>query len=253
MLGCDPEFVLVGPGGVANLANVVEKKGPIGYDHNGLVGEVHPEPCRGTYSLCKHIQTQIKTYAKPIVARWPNHRWKAGAIYESGDGGYDHRLYTMGGHVHIDYPRTDSRFAPALKAMEMINERLHDLDILPKIENKIRTTQGIYGRKGSMDAVRVKGANNERWEYRNYSSWLFDPKVAYLVLTLSKLASADAEGVMESFNETSYASLVKCLERYKGKDVNVDRLLDRVMTGSLKSLQVDPDTNVLEAWQRLGF
>lgn len=250
MLGCDPEFVLVGPGGVANLAHVVEKKGPIGYDHAGLVGEVHPEPCRGTYSLCKHIQAQIKTYSKPIVARWPNHRWKAGALYESGDG-YG-RVLTMGGHVHVDYPIQDERYALALKAFELLNERLHALDILPSKENTVRVSHGVYGRKGGPDAVRVKGAGT-RWEYRNFSSWLFDPKVAYLTLTLSKLAAADAEGVLATFKDTSYTSLMNCLERYKGKDVNVDRLLDRVMNGNVKCVQADPDANVVEAWERLGF
>ena len=86
------------------------------------------------------------------------------------------------------------------------------------------------------------------------ASWLYDPKVAFLVLTAAKLAAADPGGTMQALkNCGDFATFEKWLAQYKGKDVNAARATEKLLDKGLKYIQVDPEVDFRERWERLGL
>lgn len=251
LVGCDPEFVLLdSKGQVFNTAHLWEQDGPIGWDHNGRVQELRPEPTKGTYALLRRIQTLVMD--KKLEGSF---RRRAGARVGNE---------SLGGHVHfgfscapkISYSTTDpfqsakvtypEGHAKRLRALDAVTYLLEHLDILP-LQECTNRRKGNYGKWGDFRD------SNGHTEYRTMASWLYDPKVAYACLTAAKLAASDPEGTADSLKGvTSFKGLENWVAKYKGKDTNARRLLELLAKGH-KPLQIDPDVDFRGRWERLGI
>lgn len=238
MVGCDPEFVaLDGAGKALNLANYWNGSGEIGFDHGGRVGELRPEATKGTYALTKKLRTLINS---AVMTKLNASKLRAGAVVQRD---------TLGGHIHFGIQTRTAMATPALtNALDRVTTVLEHLDILPKAESETRRKGGHYGR---LSDVRD---SNGHIEYRSMASWLTDPKVAYLCLTAAKLAACDPAGTLESLKaNASFADLEAWLRRYRTKDINARRAIDRVVALGHKTVQVYPDVDFRERWRELGI
>jgi hypothetical protein len=236
LVGCDPEFVALSQTGEQiNLSRYLPDNGEVGYDHGGRVGELRPEATRGTYALTKRLQRLIKS---TVLAGVPAAKLRAGARV-----GRD----TIGGHVHLGFPVPrggDSK----IQALDRFTQVLEELDILPKAESEARRGAGNYGRFGDVRDCRG------HLEYRTMASWLVDPRVAYLCLTGAKLAACDSTGTVESLpRAASFNELIEWFRRYRTKDINARRALERVLSLGHRALQVYPDVDFRERWRELGL
>ena len=251
LIGCDPEFAVIdAAGNLTRVDNRFEHKAEIGYDHGGKVVEIHPEAARGSYGLLKKIAAILQ---KPALQRI-NGKFRAGAYYEPND--HNPGSITFGGHVHLGvnpWGPIEGTFSPEhhrrIAALDDVTRVLEGLDILPGVESKNRRDNGHYGAYGQIRTPRNSDGRTFRVEYRTMPSWLVDPKVAYLCLTAAKLAAADPEGTTETLaRQRSWEKLVAWFERYKTKDSNARRALEKVMNRGLRPLQIDPTTDFREKW-----
>lgn len=246
MVGCDPEFVALNARGETMLvSNHFGSNGEIGYDHGGRVGELRPEPTRGTYALLKKLHRLINS---PQITRMNPAKLRAGAVCNRE---------VLGGHVHFGFtvPRMeinrttgDSEMPVQVRALDRVTKVLENLDILPKDESVARRRGGHYGRWGD---IRDSGGH---LEYRTMASWLYDPRIAYTCLTAAKLAASDPQGTVNNLKESaSFSDLTEWFRRYRTKDINARRAIERVLDKTLKDIQVYPDVNFRERWVALGL
>lgn len=273
LVGCDPEFVgLKADGGVMDVKKVWLGDNPtsqqqdafydaeVGYDHGGRVAELRPGPCKGTYALIKKLQKLIQSPRVEELLKAGASKLRAGAR-----GGTE----SLGGHVHFGFTRREVSYrhdafgvptlgadgkyevidpeADKIKSLDLLVKLLEHLDILPRDES-IRRRQGHYGKFSD-----VRDSNGHM-EYRTMASWLFDPKVAFTCLTAAKIAAADPEGTLESLKGvTSFQGLVNWVEKYKTKDMNARRLKEKVLDLGHPKVRIDPDVNLVERWEEIGF
>ena len=248
LMGCDPEFVTIHNGRRCNVNDHLPHEGVVGWDHNGRIAEIRPDPSRGVYRLIKTIQKVL--LEEPTLQTLVHRRWRAGAVYADGN-----TTESLGGHIHIDIP-WDKKAEP-VKALDALTKKLEALDILPKDESNQRRHRGAeyggvgaYGRYGDVRAVATIDGN--RIEYRTMASWLFSPAIAFVCLSGAKLAAHSPDSTLVALKgPTSYKQLIKFFELFQGKDDNADRVLERVLDGG--NLKADPDADVRKAWERLGF
>lgn len=246
LVGCDPEWAaLDGQGKVMGLIGHLNHAGEIGYDHHGRVGEFRPEPTKGTYALVKKLHRLINS---PTMQAIRAVKLRAGARIDRE---------SLGGHVHFGFKTPQVQHgtytsAPAVvdirvQALDRITSVLENLDILPKEESANR-------RKGSYGHFSDVRDSNGHLEYRTMASWLYDPKVAYLCLTGAKLAASDAQGTVDNLKKSgSFSDLVNWFTRYRTKDINARRAVDRVLASGHKAIQVYPDVDFKERWVTLGL
>lgn len=233
-IGCDPEFVVIDAAG--KLVNVEKLgiAGPAGYDHGGRCAELRPEKARGSFTLTKRLQAIMRNY-KPLE-QFKSQRWRAGA--------YVNKL-SLGGHIHFNLTR-ELLPTGALAALDHLTIMLEHLEIMPKAECLVRRQHTHYGKWGEIRTDTPDG----HVEYRTMASWLFSPWIAFLALTTAKLAVCSPRISSEALKgKTSRADLIKFLELFQGKDVNVDRLLAR-LNRSDKWLNIEPDADIKEAWEQ---
>ena len=244
LVGCDPEFVTIHNGKRCNVNDHLPHEGVVGWDHGGRIAEIRPDPSRGIYRLIKTMQKVL--LEEPTLQQLVHRKWRAGAVYSDGN-----TIESLGGHIHIDIP-WDKKEGP-VKALDALTRKLEALDILPKDESNDRRKNRGYGRYGD---VRPVGGGYQveagRIEYRTMASWLFNPAIAFVCLSGAKLAAHAPDSTMVALKgPTSYKQLIKFFELFQGKDDNADRVLEKVLDkGNLKA---EPDANVREAWERLGF
>jgi hypothetical protein len=233
-------------------AQFFQHDGDIGYDHGGRVAEFRPKPSYGVLPIVKQIQELVKK-ASAIADK----RYRAGAICNHD---------CLGGHVHFGFncfvhkPPTgcninqggglfNEKGAQATKALDALTKTLEHLDILPSQESARRRVHGQgYGQYGD-----VRDCNGHM-EYRTMASWLFDPKVAFLCLTAAKLAAVDPVGTLDALkNCDSFAKFENWLRQYKDKDINAARASEKLLDKGLKYIQVDPEVDFRDRWERLGL
>jgi len=238
-VGCDPEFVVLYKANGA-LRNVTELgQGPVGWDHSGHCAELRPEKARGTWTLVKRMQELLNKYPKLASLR-NGYKWRAGALVESGP-----TKISLGGHVHFNL-RADKFPGVALDALDQVTKLLEHTDILPTIECQSRRKLGHYGQYGQ---VRTD-TPDKHVEYRTMASWLFDPWIAFLSLTAAKLAVTDPETALSRIPKANDRDeLYRFLECFRHKDINADRLLDK-LGHSTKWLDAKPDSDLKEAWEK---
>ncbi len=248
LVGCDPEFVTIHNGRRCNVNDHLPHEGVVGWDHNGRIAEIRPDPSRGVYRLIKTMQKVL--LEEPILQQLVHRKWRAGALYTD-----EHSVETLGGHIHLDI-NWDKKAAP-VKALDALTRKLEALDILPKDESNQRRNRGgeyggiaAYGRYGDVRAVAAIDGN--RIEYRTMASWLFSPAIAFVCLSGAKLAAHAPDSALVALKgPASYKQLIKFFELFQGKDDNADRILERVLDGG--NLKADPDADVRKAWERLRF
>lgn len=245
LIGCDPEFVACNAAGERiNVKASFQQKGLIGWDHNGDVIEIRPEPAKSSYTLLKRIWEAVKSV--PIQKA----KYRAGAYIEFPD-----KKVTLGGHVHLDLPfedTYDTRYR--VMALDELTLLFEHLDILPTEECAKRRLEGKqiaglheYGKLG--DVRRADNAN--RTEYRTMASWLYSPITTYLCLTAAKLAAfAPKETVIQlGQGAPSTGKVARFFENFAQKDDDARRVVECVLEPGLR-LQRDPGAHILESWKR---
>jgi hypothetical protein len=271
LVGTDPEFVVLNKdGSIYNVTGVMGQRGVVGWDHNGNVVEIRPEPAHGTYAVVKRLQKEILT--NKVLAEVKGLKWRAGAALRArvnrGDALADAagtRLLTLGGHVHLDMPPAGHSGDPhvgeqRVEALDRITCQLEHLDILPQGESQTRRNDPNARRNGygQFGDVRTAGGEGQRtrMEYRTMASWLFHPKVAYICLTGAKLAAVSPATALETLKTTgnAWGNLERFFSCFKTKDSNARRALEKLMEDrSVKGLQFDPDVDFKERWGELGI
>ena len=279
LVGCDPEFVVAEKADkVYNVLSAgIPHEGEVGYDHNGLVVEVRPQPAMGTYALVKRIRQIIKT--NPALALIADKKWRAGACFKTKldaegvdplDNGrrVRERTLTLGGHVHFDIqpPQNDGDpdHVRRMKALDRGTRYLEKLDILPFSESVLRRQLGArardinirYGQYG--DWRRAHGGTHGGYhiEYRTMASWLYDPRVAYVSMTLAKLIAVSPQLALDTLKATNinYKNLVAFFELFRHKDDNAKRVLETLLDGKeVTNVQADPDVDFKKNWKEIAF
>ena len=183
-LGADPEFLFVDPtvpGGARRAANMfgLQQGLAFGMDNNGRLTEIRPYPSRSALAVTASILATLRWLAV-LVPDTLKYNWQAGA-YLFGDG--------LGGHVHFGRKRPGRDLE--VKALDAIEEELLLARAYPMRE-VLRRRQGdehhqLYGVLGDIRLQR------HGYEYRTFPSWLDCPELAFLTITLSKLAVLNPE------------------------------------------------------------
>lgn len=239
-VGCDPEFVVVGPQGqivsVASLGG-----GKVGFDHAGRCVELRPEQARGTFTLVRRLKSLLD---EAKLDNFRKFRWRAGAYYRAALVEGPNNRITLGGHVHFNI--TQANFPKgALKALDSFTGLLEHTEVLPRAECISRRTQTEYGKWGD---IRYDTPDHHV-EYRTMASWLFNPWVTFMALTGAKLAVVAPEAASEALaDKTSRRDISAFFERFRNKDINADRVLDKLERPSW--LEYTPDVNIKDAWEK---
>jgi hypothetical protein len=231
-LGADPEFVVMEGSHIVPFVSRPDRYAPWGLDHSGWVIEPHPKPDVSVRELIKNLKVSFNDFA--TVA--PPGKWRAGAYLVAPE-----RTITLGGHVHIDKPASRPE---EISALDVFTKHLEALDILPQDECAARReSREHYGRYSDV--------RNEHghYEYRTFASWLFSQRVSKICLTATKLIVVDPAAPTEMLGTVARASLTKLkafFERFKGKDDDVDWILESGMLD--KKLIVKPDRDLRDVW-----
>lgn len=227
-LGADPEFVFaqikqartyVDDSGMVQVGRPTEtqypahsvglKQGPaFGMDNNGRLVEVRPHPSRSALDVCASMLTTLRWMAAlyPASLGFP---WKAGAFLFN-DG--------VGGHVHFGRKRPSRQIE--VRALDNICAMLIQLGCYPAKECADRAHGDARGQRYGMPGDFRLQAHG--YEYRTYPSWLDSPGLAFLTLTLSKLA-VYKPSLVRLFNEgrtqkQQFHRLLNLLAYYHGLD-----------------------------------
>lgn len=181
MIGADPEFILTDGSQTRMDARTLNlKAGPaFGADNNGRLIELRPEPNRSALSVLASLWLAMRWMGvfHPDVF---NYSWRSGA-FALGDG--------LGGHIHFGRKRE------ALREREVANlDRLTHLlyvsNVFDREEGRMRVHKSQGGKYGHLGDIRKQPHG---YEYRTLPSWIDSPWLAYLSLTLGKLAVAHPE------------------------------------------------------------
>lgn len=175
-MGADPEFAfLTGAGGKQLSASDYKLKAGLcfGADNNGRLVELRPRASHYLVEVLASILSELRWLAA-MHPQTLSVCWKAGA-YSGQDG--------LGGHVHFGRKR-NSILKVEVQALDKINSLLHCAGVFSPEEHQLRLTKN-YG-KSSDWRPQVHG-----YEFRSFPSWMNSPWIAYLTMTLAKLAVLD--------------------------------------------------------------
>lgn len=135
--------------------------------------------------------------------------------------------------------------------LDAVMRRLEALDILPKAECEARRKYSGYGKYGLFrESKKGNSELKDHLEYRTFPSWLYSPRVAFLVLTLSKLAAVAPELAHDVLVGTNaFRKIPEFVEKFKGKDDNALRLCESVLPDGHKALKAEPDADLQKVWE----
>jgi len=221
-LGADPEFIFQGDissenedGEIRNHPLRVDaqavhlKQGlAFGADNNGRLAELRPYPSRSALGVCASILVTLRWLAvlNPTLLKL---QWISGAyLYDDG----------IGGHVHFGSKRPNRK--EEILALDSVEELLVGLNTFPVQEVRARRGgdrhgNAPYGLKGDY-RLQTHG-----YEYRTWPSWLDSPELAFLTITLSKLAVQDPSLLKYRASRTigrKYQQIRNLLAYYKDTD-----------------------------------
>lgn len=185
-VGADPEFVFVVPNvGIRQDANGFGLKQGLafGADNNGRLTEIRPYPSRSALDVVASI---LETF-RWMVAWKPEtlaFAWQSGAfLFDDG----------LGGHVHFGRKRPNRK--GELHALDVVEEDMLHLGWYPMREVQARRAGDAHNQKyGGLSDCRLQ---THGYEYRTFPSWLDSPSLAFLTLTLSKLAVHDPDAIKD--------------------------------------------------------
>lgn len=211
MLGADPEFMFVIPGGNPEQATRLGLKAGLafGADQNDRLVELRPAPSRSALEVLASTLAELRflyRYLSGNPAASLN-EW-VGSAFLHGDG--------MGGHVHFGRKRPHQ------------GEEVKGLDGLAKVMRaaQLFDTQGWNRRSQGDQFHQIYGAYGDTraqkhgYEYRTLPTWLDNPRLGFLVLTLSKLVLVDPD-ITSMWTEQEldpWAKLQGLAKYYKGRD-----------------------------------
>lgn len=215
-IGADPEFVFMARGREVDGGHIARKdargmylkQGPaFGADNNGRLAEIRPYPSRSAIEVVASVLATLRWMAihNPIAMKY---EWHSGG-YIQDDG--------IGGHVHFGRKRPNR--VAEIAALDNVEETLLDLGVFSAEEARLRrggdARHQIYGMPGDF-RLQAHG-----YEYRTFPSWLDSPELAFLTLTLSKLAVHEPNMVWRHGKSTAEVNLQRVrnlLSFYKFKD-----------------------------------
>lgn len=178
-IGADPEFVFLSGGDTrVDARRIGLKQGPaFGADNNGRLAEIRPHPSRSALEVVASILSTFR-WMSVLCPETMKYQWHCGA-YILDDG--------IGGHVHFGRKRPTRE--GEIGALDSIEEMMLDMGIYPR-EQVQRRRGGDAHRQiyGSLGDFRLQ---SHGYEYRTFPSWLDSPELAFLTLTLAKLAVHD--------------------------------------------------------------
>lgn len=263
LLGADPEFVIKSPRGIVNLAEFLDHgaRNKLGYDHGGVVGECRPSPSVSAYEVVKDLRKiLLKTFPDYYSALHSAGKWEAGAYKFFHDG--PRAEVSLGGHLHYGLELRNRaadfgqgwmiRESRGVQCLDKLTTGLEYLDILPSQECQARRRIG-YGRPSD---VRFNG--EAHFEYRSMCSWLFDPEIALLMLTLGKLAMRFPMSLYKRLpatpSEFSESLLAEIINRGAQKHSDDDcKILWEGMFSENRKLQRDPTVDFRKAWENMNL
>jgi hypothetical protein len=203
VIGCDPEFVLVGDDGVAIYADTVfhndSKWAKLGSD--GPCAELRPDPSEDINVVIKNIKNLLTNNSSVIE----NFKWIGGASFKHPTM---ERRYTMGGHIHLGRPADIKKEGQDLiSCQHAVGRILDEMVGVPMI--RLDTPLPAERRKSYGHFGDLK-SDNIKLEWRVPSGiWLVHPTLSAAVMSTTK---AVAEEVWK---------------RYKDRDLNDDFLLKK--------------------------
>lgn len=174
-LGADPEFVCTHGGARVDARMLGLQQGQAyGMDNNGRLIELRPYPHRSAVNVVASVLAAMRWMCL-LNPETNQYNWEAGAFLH-GDG--------LGGHVHFGRKRPGRDIE--VKALDAIDDELLAVKAYPLAE-VMRRREGDqhnqhYGLPGDI-RKQLHG-----YEYRTFPSWLDSPELAFLTITLSKLA-----------------------------------------------------------------
>lgn len=254
-IGADPEFYALKKGVHFNVRQYTTKECPtVGWDHRGDILEVKPEPSKSSMRLVRRMRKLLfeDPVSKAII--------REGCTFRSG--AYvrtENRTVTLGGHVHIDKPFASAEVyrlqpgencpsacslpenKPIVEALDAYTKKLEDEGVLPRDEAIYRRRYG-QADAAAFGSVRCGNASNHL-EYRAMCSWLHSPVAALLALTGAKVLATHPDSLKGQ-------TLVKFFEQFKGQDVDVDRVLEKVFEHKLP-IEAKLDVDLQDSWRSL--
>lgn len=265
LLGADPEFVIRSkadsPVSLARFFVDHELRNPLGYDHNGMVGECRPKPEYSSFKLVKNLREIIlqkapEEFEKLHLAG----KWEAGGFKKFSSP--TRPKVSLGGHVHFgvsiqessaywgDSPQTATG-KRIVSNLDQLTTGLEDLDILSESESRERREESDYGDLGD---IRFNGP--EHFEYRSMCSWLYHPETAMVVLTLAKIVAGFPISISRRFEERPFSMQVveDLIARGAQKHGDDDCLVvwERIINSG-KVLQHKVDEDFRGAWEEFSF
>jgi hypothetical protein len=177
-IGADPEFTFMVPGKTdarKDASSLKLKQGPaFGADNNGRLAEIRPHPSRSVVEVLASTLATLR-WCAVLCPYAVTYEWHAGA-WSVEDG--------LGGHVHFGRKRPNRR--AEIAALDVISETLLDVGLFDADQQARRRAgdarRQLYGQVGDY-RLQTHG-----YEYRTFPSWLDSPQLAFLTMTLAKLA-----------------------------------------------------------------
>ena len=184
-----------------------------GMDNNGRLTEIRPYPSRSALNVTASILAAMR-WMVLLFPKTLEYEWQAGAFL-FGDG--------LGGHVHFGRKRPGRDLE--IKALDTVEEEMLAVGAYPRAEVLARRAgdahRQYYGQLGDY-RKQMHG-----YEYRTFPSWLDSPALAFLTITLAKLAvhnPALAQGYTPLWGIDRHFQRVRNLLAYY-KDVDDDARL----------------------------
>lgn len=240
LIGADPEFCFLDGEDIVNGEGLPQ--GKLGWDHNGRVVELRPDPQHLASKLCADI---FRTLNRRELVPYRRYKWKAGAMA----GGQP-----IGGHIHFDIPW---RAAPGTitsqsRALDRMAEWFERLELFPSGECGARRREGRYGHPNDIRGSGRRADGYARMEYRTPPSWLYSPDLAHLTLTAFKLAVLDPTQTLETLQTPDISPVTKLRNFVSGfaeADDDASELAPRLASrNGLDKFRVDPNTDIKLAW-----
>jgi hypothetical protein len=205
-VGSDPEFAFAGPNGRDRLEAIGAgmKVGlAAGADQNERLVELRPWPSQSVVAHVAGILTALRWMYRVYSPAYLPYQLRTGAFF-AGDG--------MGGHVHFGRKRPTRE--EEVSALDGLATAVMYSGLAPKQEWMARAKGDrlgqIYGAPGDFRKQR------HGYEYRALPSWLQSPTVAFICLTLSKLAVLDPEITSTWFKNPLFKNPVIAREMLRG-------------------------------------
>lgn len=211
MLGADPEFMFVQDRAPVHATHLGLKAGlAFGADQNDRLVELRAAPSRDAVKVLASVLAELRWLYRFLGDRHSAYSWNACA-FAHGDG--------MGGHVHFGRKRPHQ--ADEVRGLDGLARVMRAVDLFDS-EGWNRRAAGdqfnqLYGQYGDIRPQK------HGYEYRTLPTWLDNPRLAFLVLTLSKLVIIDPD-ITASWNHPRHSpghtwTLLQGLAKYyKGRD-----------------------------------